>query len=384
MSSYRDDSVDTAIAGDSTWAGLSSLVTEVALASSALMFALGVLHSDAAMASDQVLDSRSTLSVDSVAANDQVLDALHAFNLAKDAARAVDSERGTVFWLHADSALAGDLVWHGLRALTTDAALASDQPITTRRSTSTVTDTARATDAEIRKVADLAEDSALVSGSTLDSLRARVLIADAAAAVDSVMDSASAASEVPVSAAAATSQTWGVLHAVDVVVDVAVADGAPVGSGLIGQAWTAHAAHWAMSRFDPYAFNALAMINGVAYGVADDGVYALDGGLGDVEGRITTGKVDVSDGPLVHPLQAFLEYELDGTAEMAVTTTQSGDPHTYTYALQPERSGSLTNGRFVFGRGLRGRHFAFELRVTGAQAYINDLRINSAPTKRRI
>lgn len=384
MSSYRDDSVDTAIAGDSTWAGLTSLVTEVALASSALIFAMGVLHSDGAIASDQVLDSRSTLSVDSAAAADQVLDVLHAFNLAKDSARAVDSERGTMLWLHADSALAADVAWHGLRALTTDAAQASDQPLATRRSTSTVTDTASATDAEIRKVADLAEDSVLVSGSTLDSLHAGVVIADSAAASDSVVDSAAAASEVLASSASASSQTWGVLHAADVVADVAVAEGAPAGGSLAGQAWTAHVSSWAMSRFEPYAFSSLVVINGAAYGVADDGVYALDGGLDEVGGRITTGKVDVSGGPLVHPLQAFLEYELDGAAEMAVTTTQSGDPHTYTYALRPEQAGALTNGRFVFGRGLRGRHFSFELRVTGARAYINDLRINSAPTKRSI
>jgi hypothetical protein len=38
----------------------------------------------------------------------------------------------------------------------------------------------------------------------------------------------------------------------------------------------------------------------------------------------------------------------------------------------------------VFGRGLRGRHFAFELRVSGLNAYINELSVTSTQTKRRV
>lgn len=118
--------------------------------------------------------------------------------------------------------------------------------------------------------------------------------------------------------------------------------------------------------------------------MAADGVYALDGGAETISGRIQTGKLDIGQGGLVHPLAAYLEYELDGTAEMDVTTTQSGQAETYTYALPAEAAGELTNGRFVFGRGLRGRHFSFALRITGTHGYINDLSVNSAPTKRRV
>ncbi|MBX6209533.1 hypothetical protein ISD46_33795, partial [Pseudomonas aeruginosa] len=57
---------------------------------------------------------------------------------------------------------------------------------------------------------------------------------------------------------------------------------------------------------------------------------------------------------------------------------------TYSYPLESEPADELTNGRFKFGRGLRGRHFTFTLRLTGRHGYINDLSVESAPTNRRV
>ena len=122
------------------------------------------------------------------------------------------------------------------------------------------------------------------------------------------------------------------------------------------------------------------------YGVADDGVYALNG-TGHVAGRVETGKLDIGGDQLVHPVSAYLEYELDGPdkgAQLDVTTTQSGAPQTYTYTLPSESAAHLTNGRFVLGRGLRGRHFSFTLRLQGTRGHINDLSVTTTPTKRRV
>ena len=41
-------------------------------------------------------------------------------------------------------------------------------------------------------------------------------------------------------------------------------------------AWTANVDTWAMSRYQDYGFSELVVINGVLYGVAEDGVYRLD------------------------------------------------------------------------------------------------------------
>ncbi len=153
-----------------------------------------------------------------------------------------------------------------------------------------------------------------------------------------------------------------------------------------GYAWTANVDTWAMSRYQDYGFSELAVINGVLYGVAEDGVYQLDA-KEHIEGKLVTGQLDLGQGQLVHPLGAYLEYELSGNTrklEIGVSTTQSGSKQTYYYLLPTEKSDHLTNGRVLFGRGLRGRHFAFELKMSGEHGYINDLSIDVAATKRRI
>lgn len=153
-----------------------------------------------------------------------------------------------------------------------------------------------------------------------------------------------------------------------------------------GYAWTANVDTWAMSRYQDYGFSELAVINGVLYGVSEDGVYQLDA-KELIEAKLVTGQLDLGQGQLVHPLGAYLEYELSGNTrklEIGVSTTQSGTKQTYYYLLPTEKADYLTNGRVLFGRGLRGRHFAFEIKISGEHGYINDLNIDVSATKRRV
>lgn len=74
----------------------------------------------------------------------------------------------------------------------------------------------------------------------------------------------------------------------------------------------------------------------------------------------------------------------DKQMSIAVTTTQSGQPSTYNYVLPNEVADYLTNGRVVFGRGLRGRHFAFGISIVAKSAKINALALEFTQTTRRI
>ena len=140
-----------------------------------------------------------------------------------------------------------------------------------------------------------------------------------------------------------------------------------------------------MSRFAPFTFTSLAVIDGVLYGCNSQGVFALDGSSETMTAELRTGAMDMTGGVLAHPLEAHVEYELRGTATFDVTTTQAGTPATYSYPLNARPvANALTNARAVFGRGLRGRHFAYTLRLTGQQAYINDWSVLVAPSKRSI
>ena len=154
-------------------------------------------------------------------------------------------------------------------------------------------------------------------------------------------------------------------------------------SGVAGAAWTSNVDSWAMSRYADYQFNQLVTIDGRLYGVNDDGVYLMEDD-NIIDAQLKTGKIDLSGGRLVHPLAAFLEYELQGQLTVDVTTTQSGTAQTYNYRLPSELANELTNGRVQFGRGLRGRHFSFGVNITASKAHVNALRIDMTDTNRRI
>lgn len=153
-----------------------------------------------------------------------------------------------------------------------------------------------------------------------------------------------------------------------------------------GQAWTANTDTWAMSRYMPYAFDGLAVINQKLYGWNAKGVFLMEAPSRSINGFIQTGKIDFGEG-LVHPTAAFLEYEMageDNQLDISVTTTQSGQPLTYTYMLPNKLANHLTNGRVLFGRGLRGRHFSFGISIAAQSAKINSLSLEFTKTARRI
>ena len=128
----------------------------------------------------------------------------------------------------------------------------------------------------------------------------------------------------------------------------------------------------------------LIVISGRLYGVTATGIEELKHGAQSITAKIKTAKLDLGDGGLIHPESMILEYSLDGQLSVDVGTTQTGYQQTFNYVLRKEPSEYLTNGRVVFGRGLRGRHFEFAVNIEGSTAYINDMVVNITKTKRRI
>lgn len=155
------------------------------------------------------------------------------------------------------------------------------------------------------------------------------------------------------------------------------------GREIIG-AWTTTADGWNMSRYYDYPYEQLIVIGDQIYGVTATGIEELKQGARSIAAQIKTAKLDLGDGGLVHPDSMILEYSLDGQLSVDVGTTQTGYQQTFNYALKKEPSDYLTNGRVVFGRGLRGRHFEFAVNIEGSTAYINDMVVNITKTKRRI
>jgi len=386
MSDYRDDTQETAVASSAVWIGLSSLTEGLARASSALMFGLLVLHADGAVASDAVLDHAGYMVVEHASASDRVIDARASTHLISEQARAADRVLERLRVLHADSAQAADLVLDRVAAVVSEHAAITDEVIAHRHAGSQIIELARAHDAAPSFGRALTIDVAEAGDWSGGRLHAAVLAVDSAALADEAMDARGSGSQAPAADQAhIASEVLDHLHAAVLVSDAALAADQVIQQGAAtGQAWTANADTWAMSRWAPLQFTGLVVIDGQLFGLSDAGVHAVDTPQPQAA-VLATAPVDVGKGMLVHPLQAFLEYQLeDGAASMDVTTTQSGQAATYSYPLEAEPAAALTNGRFRFGRGLRGRHFSFTLRLNAKRGHINDLSVNAAPTKRRV
>lgn len=385
MSNYRDDTHEIAVASSSTWAGLASITEEVARARDEVTYGLRMLVEESAAASDNTAGRVRYMSVDSAQASDEALGKLTSRSLVADTLSVRDRVTSRLYVMHDESATASDLPIDSLKSFITERAELTERYEGLRKVATLVVDSARARDQVLRAATELVEDSIQAGDWSGGRLSGRSIVLESAALSDEAISQQNAVAPILMESARFAAEVVDHLLARQLVIDSLQAeDDAQAADKAHGQAWTSNSESWAMSRYAPFTFLSLAVIDGIVYGVADDGIYALDSEDEQMLGVIKTAPVDIGKGALVHPLSAYLEYELDGAAEMDVVTTQSGVPERYTYLLPAEQAAALTNGRFEFGRGLRGRHFSFELRLDARRGYINDLSVLSAPTKRRV
>jgi len=386
MSSYRDDIQETAVISDSVWGGLTVLTEELVRITSATFLSLLFFVTDAAVASDSVIDQVVQLVVEQAAISDSVLDRKTSTNLTTETAKISDNVSSKINVLVNDTATISDSVFDKQRSVTTEVAQITELYVLQRTAHQLVIDTAKGSDSAFSLVSDLSTDTLTLSELLSDQLKAKQLVIDSAVVDDAIID-ASDRVDFVADVALISDELFGLQHAHELVTETALLEDEVFGlDGVFGQAWTANTKNWGMSHYQPYTFSSLCVINGRLFGIKDDGVYALDGGQNNISGYIKTAKTDLGRGVLVHPLAAYVEYELSGlnkSMQMDVTTTQDGGTSTYTYSLAQEVADNLTNGRFIFGRGLRGRHFAFTLRMNATSGYINDLNIELAATHRR-
>ena len=78
MSNYRDDTTDTAIAGDATWAGLTAIADNTARVKELFVLAIAVLSINSAVASDELTGRVVSQIQSSAVASDSVFGNLTA------------------------------------------------------------------------------------------------------------------------------------------------------------------------------------------------------------------------------------------------------------------------------------------------------------------
>ena len=384
MSSYRDDMNDTLrLQGDAV-SKLHDTGESTVRLGDGVVHQLQTLTEDSVTLSGVLTDRATAVRSDGVALGDAVFGGVTRRSTITEGVRLRDAIILKGKSLAEDSIALADETKHAVSARVRDAATFSDEVFGQRRVVHLVVDGVRMSDAAPRISHELVTETFVVGEAYSGKLHATDFLSDilALAAED---DTATTTDGLLVERLRISDEVVGMLHARNTVVDGLALWDEVLQTGDYGQAWTASTDSWAMSRFAPFTFTSLAVIDGVLYGCNSRGVFALDGDTETMTAELRTGAMDMTGGVLAHPLEAHIEYELRGTATFDVTTTQAGTPATYSYPLNARPvANALTNARAVFGRGLRGRHFAYTLRLTGQQAYINDWSVLVAPSKRSI
>ena len=384
MSSYRDDMNDTLrLQGDAV-SKLRDTGESTARLGDGVVHQLQTLTEDSVALSDVCTDRATIVRGDGVALGDEVFGGVTGRSTITEQVRLKDAIILKGKSLVAESIALADDTKHAAVARVRDGAAFSDEVLGRRRVVQLVVDGVRLNDAAPRLAREMVADGIVVSDAYSGKLRATGFFFDsiALAAED---DTDTTTDGLLVERLRITDEVVGMLHARNTVTDGLALWDEVLQTGDYGQAWTASTDSWAMSRFAPFTFTSLAVVDGVLYGCNSRGVFALDGDTETMTAELRTGAMDMTGGVLAYPLEAHIEYELRGTATFDVTTTQAGTPATYSYPLNARPTAdAMTNARAVFGRGLRGRHFAYALRLTGQQAYINDWSVLVAPSKRSI
>lgn len=386
---YRDDVNEIGFGSDSTWAGLRSIAESTARGRDALFHRLHLLTTESAQVAEQITERLIALNTEAARVGEQWTVTVRSTNTVTEKARGQDVLLSRQRTLIEEAGHAADLLLTTARAMLVERAHGQDLILGQRRASQWVSESAKGRDALIALQRTLIAEAAIGSDTLLGQLRARDAVQEMAHAVDVVIDATKARPQLLSEAARGFDELFGKLRALDVVSDTpAIGWDELVQLGaLLGQAWTTDASAWAMSRYAPFGFTGLAVIDGEVYATAPDGVYALDGDTEKILAELRTGLMDMTGDVLALPVESHIEYELSsgGKAWVDVTQTQSGKPQTYAYALKGRpQADVLTNARFEFGRGLRGRHFSYALRLEGERAHINDWSVLAMPSKRSL
>ena len=385
MNNYREDTMEAAIATDTIWIGVHSIAEERAKASDMIQFRLGFLTGEVVAAYDYSDPNVTVLTTETVKASTITSNKLYATHNINDQAKLTDLIKLIFHVDTAEQAIVRDEVKLSQRFVSVETAQVSDLIFVKKTVHSSTAEVAKAQDHIYALHAIETIEIANFADQPYHQLKTKSIALESA----TVSDSPQVISRINLRCFEAVKTSVDVSHqlyAKSWIDELAFADDYYLSAQHRAQAWTANTNTWAMSRYEPFNFRGMAVINDQLYLLSNDGVY-LSGLEGEsIQAKVKTGKLDFGE-MLIHPLSHFFEYQLKGinrSLQVIIGTTQSGNAQFFNYSLPLEHSDHLTNGRVQFGRGLRGRHFSFEIQMQGSSASLNSQSIDYTETRRRI
>ena len=142
---------------------------------------------------------------------------------------------------------------------------------------------------------------------------------------------------------------------------------------------------FAVTKYRNYNFNSYAHLEGIYYGVNDDGIYELDGSDDagtTIDATITMGKKDFDSKQLKSIPQVYIGAHTNGDIILKVVTDSGAARF---YRMKEQTSGDLKTTRVTLGKGLRSRYWQFELtNVNGADLTLDSIAFLAVGLTRRI
>ncbi|MFZ4537186.1 hypothetical protein [Propionivibrio sp.] len=384
MPNYRDDETSGAVASEVYTSRLGMWLQDTARAVATVVIATSFTFSDSATAKDAMTDGSLLRSSDTATVSETYLTLAALRQNITDTGSAKDSLAVFQRTQVTDGAIAGDAITGLVTSRLTDSATASDTLTHAKRSMRQIAETATASDLVTTITRQQVSEAASASDIAVSFSTIRIRITDTAMAQDSLSET-SLQSATMTERATASDSLWQHLSASTRWTDSAYASDELSGVG-VGGAWTANVDKFATSRYYPYDFTSLAVINGTLYGTCPRGVFRLDDPASTeiIKTQLVTPSLDLSTGALVIPRSVYLAYACDGEVAMNVATEQSGQAIDFDYTLPAELADTTTTGRITLGRGLRGRYYRFTLRTEGVRFNAAEMRVALDELKRKI
>lgn len=141
----------------------------------------------------------------------------------------------------------------------------------------------------------------------------------------------------------------------------------------------------AVSEYENFPFNSMAVIGGVPYGAGPDGIYRLQGDDDDgapIDARVRTAALTF--GHLARVPYARIVFTSDGDLLFKTITMDKGARKENTYKMAKRPLGTAVESRFTMAKGVTGSVWAFELsNVDGAYFEADALQVWTLQLDRR-
>jgi hypothetical protein len=142
---------------------------------------------------------------------------------------------------------------------------------------------------------------------------------------------------------------------------------------------------FAVTKYRNYNFNSYAHLEGIYYGITDDGIYELDGNNDagtSIDATITLGKKDFDSKQLKRIHMAYIGAHTNGDLILKVVADSGNARY---YKMKEQTSGNLKTTRIMLGKGIESRYWQFELtNVNGADLTLDSIAFMAVGLTRRI